>query len=213
MCLAFQEFLNHFRNSFSSCTWVTTKHRKCYLKTGQTVASFGSGGSRKRAELCPNHGGRTAEGICRRHLAFPSLTEQLLVASAFFCLDASSFSGKLGSGWARCIFSPSLSPTFHNSHTAGLAAVAVAAAARSIPSASRPAAPAYRLGCVRVPSCPLAALRAFPWVRELPPEFGPVTDIGYLYVLFSVEMLLKLSEHVSVDGSSWIKHWFGVGTC
>lgn len=158
VCLAFQEFLNHFHNSFSSHTWVTTKHRKYYLKARQIVASFGSEGSRKHAEPCLSHCGRTAEGICRRHLAFPSLTEQLLVASAFFCLDASSISGKLWISWAQRIFNFSLS------HTAGLAVIA---ATSWFISASHPV---VRPGCcsdllaqlVGVPSCPLAPLGAFP---------------------------------------------------
>lgn len=133
--------------------------------TWKPVASFGSGGSRKPAAQCLSGCGRTAEGICRRHLAFPSPTEQPLLASACFCLDASSFSGKLGISWARCIFPSSLSP----------------AARRDSPP--QPLGQRWGRAAARPPSCPLAPLGAFPPAHELPCEFGPVTDIGCLYVL------------------------------
>lgn len=51
---------------------------------------------------------------------------------------------------------------------------------RFTPSASRPA---VGTGCCSPPSCPLAPLGAFPPAHQSPCEFGPVTDIGCLYVL------------------------------
>lgn len=108
---AFQGFLNHFHRSFSSCTRVTTKHRKIQQKAGQAAVFCEPGGGRKCAQACSSHCGATAEGICRRHLAFPSLGPSSfwrLQLRLLRCKQAEGCSGKLGSSRVRCVFNSSL---------------------------------------------------------------------------------------------------------
>lgn len=161
--------------------------------TWKPAASFGSGGSRKPAARCLSGCGRTAEGICRRHLAFPSPTEQPLLASACFCLGASSFSGKLGISWARCIFPSSLSPAArHDSPPQPLAQRWGRAAARPLLPAGTPRSLSTS-----------TSIAMWIWPRNW----------HRLSLRVNVQMLLQLSEPVPVDGSSWIENWFGVGKC
>lgn len=106
----FMFFLNHFHHSFSSCTRVTTKHRKSQQKAGPAVASCEPGGGRKCAQACWSHCGATAEGICRRHLAFSPLRLSSfwrLQLRLLRCQQAEGCSGKLGSSRVRCAFNSS----------------------------------------------------------------------------------------------------------